>query len=264
MDLNQLNPTGRFTGLADLYQRHRPSYPPAAIDLIVNHCRLGPTSLLADVGCGTGISARLFAARGVPVIGIEPNAEMRARAMQVPSAAGWAALEYREGQAEATGLPAGSVSAVLSAQAFHWFDPERSLREFHRILRPAGWVALMWNERDETDPLTGDFGNLLRRYSDAEKVEGPRLRAGEALLQHALYQERSRHDLASEQVLDEDGLVGRAFSASYAPKQGPAAEGLETGLRQLFRARQHQGQVVLRYRTSIYLGRAGPQTCNRV
>jgi len=257
MDLSQCNPTGRFTGLADLYQRHRPSYPAAAIDLIVSRCRLGPTSLLADVGCGTGISARLFAARGIPVLGIEPNAEMRTQAERVASEPAWGALHYRDGQAEATGLPGASVSGVLSAQAFHWFDAERALREFHRILRPGGWVALIWNERDETDPFTASYGDLLRRHSNAEGVEAQRLRSGEALLHCPLYEERGRYDLASEQVLDEDGLVGRAFSASYAPQQGPAHQALEAGLRQLFRVQQ--GQVVLRYQTSVYLGRRAAQ-----
>lgn len=254
MDLSQCNPTGRFTGLASTYQRHRPGYPDAAIDLIVTHCKLGPTALLADVGCGTGISARLFAARGIPVVGIEPNAEMRAEALQVHAQPGWASLEYREGQAEATGLAGSSVSAVLSAQAFHWFDAERALREFHRIVRPGGWVALMWNERDESDALTAAYGDLLRRYCDADKMEAPRQRAGEPLLRSPLFQERSRHDLPGEQALDEEGLVGRAFSVSFAPRQGETAQALEAGLRQLFRDRQQQGQVVLRYQTSVYLG----------
>jgi ubiquinone/menaquinone biosynthesis C-methylase UbiE len=255
MDLSQCNPTGRFTGLADCYQRHRPSYPAAAIDLVLARCGLGPTTLLADVGCGTGISSRLFAARGVPVVGIEPNDEMRQRAEQVAAEPGWAKLEYRAGQAEATGLPDASVAAVLAAQAFHWFDPQRALGEFHRVLRPGGWVALMWYERDESDPFTAGYGDLLRRHSDASAVEAKRLRAGEAVLLCPLYEERGRHDLTSSQDLDEDGLVGRAFSASYVPQKGPAASALETDLRQLFRNAQLQGQVVLRYQTSVYLGR---------
>ncbi len=257
MDLSQCNPTGRFTGLSDLYQRHRPSYPAAAIDLILSRCRLGPTALLADVGCGTGISSRLFAARGVPVVGIEPNAEMRAQAEEVAAEPGWAALHYRAGQAEATGLLDASVSAVLSAQAFHWFDAERALREFHRILRPAGWVALIWNERDETDPFTARYGELLRLHSKAAALEAQRMRAGEALLHCPLFEERGRFVLASEQALDEEGLIGRAFSASYAPREGPAAEALEAGLRQLYRdwQQQKEGQVVLRYQTSVYLGK---------
>ena len=76
-ELSSLNPTGRFTGLAETYARFRPSYPVHGIDFIMTRCGLGRESLLVDVGCGTGIAARLFAARGISVIGIEPNREMR-------------------------------------------------------------------------------------------------------------------------------------------------------------------------------------------
>jgi SAM-dependent methyltransferase len=254
MDLSRYNPTGRFTGLASLYQKCRPGYPEPAIDLIVAHCALGPASRLADIGCGTGIASRLFAARGIPVVGIEPNAEMRAEAEQLGAQPGWAVIDYREGQAEATGLADASVSAVLSAQAFHWFDADAALREFQRILRPAGWAALMWNERDESDPLTAAYGDLLRRHCDADRVEAPRLRSGAALLRCPLFQQATRHDLPSEQALDEEGLVGRAFSVSYAPRETDRGEALEAALRLLFRERQQMGQVLIRYQTSIYLG----------
>src|SRR5438132_13665342 len=75
------DPTVRFTGLADLYTQSRPTYPLEAVDFVLATCNLGPGSVLVDVGCGTGISSRLFAARGLRVIGIEPNAEMRVRAL---------------------------------------------------------------------------------------------------------------------------------------------------------------------------------------
>src|SRR6516164_6308773 len=99
-DLSDYNPTGRFTGLAENYAKYRLSYPAAAIDFILTHCALGPHSHLADVGCGTGISSRLFAERGILVIGIDPNDEMRSRAEQAQ--VGNALLTYRQGSAEAT------------------------------------------------------------------------------------------------------------------------------------------------------------------
>src|SRR5262249_49311684 len=101
-DLARANPTGRFSGLEELYARYRPGYPPAAIELILRRCGLGgPDEVLADVGCGTGISSRLFAARGVPVLGIEPNEEMRRRAEREPAPPGRPAPAYRAGRAEA-------------------------------------------------------------------------------------------------------------------------------------------------------------------
>src|SRR5687767_10433545 len=98
--LSDLDPTGRFTGLADLYARCRPAYPTEALDFLTERCRLKPGSVVIDVGCGTGISSRLLAVRGWHVLGIEPNAEMRRRAEAEPSPGD--TLEYREGTGEAT------------------------------------------------------------------------------------------------------------------------------------------------------------------
>ena len=148
-ELSSKNPTGRFTGLAETYAQYRPSYPAHAIDFIMARCGLAKESLLVDVGCGTGIASRLFAARGLSVIGIEPNTEMRCVAAGTSeSGVAEPTLIYREGRAEATGLPAASADAVLAAQSFHWFEPVATLREFHRILKPDGWTILMWNERN--------------------------------------------------------------------------------------------------------------------
>jgi SAM-dependent methyltransferase len=254
-DLSQWNPTGRFSGLADVYARCRPTYPAAAIDLIVSRGGLGPQSLLLDVGCGTGISSRLFAARGIPVIGIEPNEDMRRKAQAEPVPSGVPVPEYREGRAEATGLPDGVADMVLSAQAFHWFAADAALREFHRVLKPVGWVALLWNERDESDPFTAAYGTVVRAGSEAAAVEGPRGRGGEPLLTHPLYRQAERLTFANEQSLDEDGLIGRTFSASHAPREPAAAAALAVALRDLFARHQKGGRVVMRYVTSLYLAR---------
>src|SRR4051794_2701683 len=119
-ELHQQDPLGRFTGLQDGYGRYRPDYPAAAVEFIVRTGNLGPRSLLIDAGCGTGISSRLFSARGIPVIGIEPNAAMRSRAESIAAPEGELGPVYREGRGEATGLPDAAADAVLAAQAFHW------------------------------------------------------------------------------------------------------------------------------------------------
>jgi SAM-dependent methyltransferase len=248
-DVARFNPTGRFTGLSGVYAKNRPDYPPDAIDHIIRVCGLGTDTLLVDVGSGTGISTRLFAARGIPVIGVEPNDEMRARA---EAEAGEA--RYVKGTAEATGLADGCATAVLAAQAFHWFDAAAALREFHRILRPEGWAVLIWNERDERDPCTAAYGEVMRSGPDAAAVEGPRLRAGEALLQSPLFTEAHKVQFHYQQTLDEDGLLGRAFSASYAPKEPVAVEVFARRLREVFARFQQEGHVVLGYETSVYLG----------
>jgi ubiquinone/menaquinone biosynthesis C-methylase UbiE len=258
-ELHRQDPLGRFTDLADDYDRYRPDYPAEAIACILQTAALGPHSLVADVGCGTGISSRLIAAQGIPVIGIEPNEAMRQRAEAASPASG-ALLTYRSGRAEATGLANASVNAVLSAQAFHWFEPAAALAEFQRILVLGGWVFLTWNERDETDACTSDYGAVIRTASDARDMEQGRHRAGEVLGQSPLFENAELSTFIHRQTLDCDGLIGRAFSISYAPRDPSGVMAWRTALNEVFERHRQQGHVTLHYRTSLYLARAVQKT----
>src|SRR5262249_21180029 len=140
-------------------------------------------------------------------------------------------------------------------QAFHWFRAGEALREFHRVLGPDGWVALLWNERAEDDPATAAYGVVIRAVPGAEAVEGPRQAAGQALLETPLFADRQRLELRHGQFLDEDGLRGRAFSASYVPQEGEVGERVAEGLRKVFARFQEGGRVRLEYVTTLYLGR---------
>jgi SAM-dependent methyltransferase len=250
-DLHTCDPLVRFSGLAEMYSRYRPAYPPAALDFILSRCGLGPGSVLADIGCGTGIASRLFAARGLQVIGVEPNADMRSQAESSAAPASGPPPCYRAGRAEDTGLPADCADAVLAAQSFHWFESAAALAEFHRILKPAGWAILLWNERDESDPCTAAYGQVVARSRDAARFEKPRHQAHRPLLESPRFH-RGEHVLfANEQLLDEAGLLGRALSVSYAPREPAEAEAFAAALRQVFHRFQHDGQVRLRYQTSV-------------
>jgi SAM-dependent methyltransferase len=257
--LSELNPTGRFTGRASAYAKYRPDYPPAAIDTILRRCGLGPGALLVDVGCGTGIASRLLAARGLDVIGVEPNAEMRAAAEAASAEPGSPKVTYRDGQAEATGLPSGIGAAVLAAQAFHWFEPNAALREFGRLLQPGGWAILMWNERDESDAFTAAYGTVLRTSREAAAVESPHHgRSGNALLESPMFTGGEKVILPHQQTFDEDSLVGRAFSVSYSPADETEARAWADRLRALHRRSHRDGSVVMRYQTSIYTAQLRP------
>jgi SAM-dependent methyltransferase len=249
-----LDPTERFNGLAKLYAQCRPNYPEEAVNLVVSHCHLDTHSVLADVGCGTGISSRLFAKRGIQVVGIEPNDEMRHQAESDSAEVTDPPPIFVPGRAEATGLADYSVDAVLAAQSFHWFDPHLSLEEFHRILRTRGWVILMWNERDDRDHFTSCYSKLIRSLSEAAAIEIPRGKAGHALLHDERFSHHNKFLFQNEQTLDEDGFLGRSFSASYAPKDEFLRRQFGEMLRELFREYELEGTVVVRYETSVFLG----------
>jgi SAM-dependent methyltransferase len=253
--ISEFNPIGRFTGLAKIYARCRPSYPDTALDFIVSVCHLGPAATLVDVGSGTGIASRLFARKGIRVIGVEPNAEMRAEAESADLPADVKRPTYVDGRSEATCLSSGSADVVLAAQAFHWFEAEPALAEFHRILKPVGWVVLMWNDRDPSDPFTAEYGKLILTVPDAAAAEVPRGDAGKALSASPLFEQAELQRFHSEQILDEDSFVGRAFSASYAPRQGAPADAYERSLRELFARYANRGRVTLHYETKVYVAR---------
>jgi SAM-dependent methyltransferase len=253
--ISEFNPIGRFTGLARIYARCRPSYPDTALDFIVSHCRLGPAATLVDVGSGTGIASRLFARRGIRVIGLEPNSEMRAEAAAAELPADVPRPTYVDGRGEATGLASETADVVLAAQSFHWFEAEPALAEFHRILKLSGWVVLMWNDREASDPFTAEYGKLILTVPDAAAAEVPRGGAGKALFVSPLFEQAEFRGFRNEQVLDHDSFVGRAFSASYAPREGAPAHAYEQSLRQLFSRYENRGRVTLRYETRVYVAR---------
>lgn len=200
----------------------------------------------ADIGAGTGISARLLAERGVRVIAVEPNAEMRAGAEPHPG------VEWRDGTAEATGLGDGSVDLVLCAQAFHWFRQEESLREFHRILRPGGRLALMWNKRDSRDPFTAGYRQAIADVEGESPLEMREYDPG-VMDREGWFTPAEYFETANEQLLDSAGLIGRATSASYVPKTGERFETLRRRLAELFEQyAAPDGTVRLQYLTQVY------------
>lgn len=248
----QIDNTKRFSGLADIYAKARPTYPEESIQHILETCRLGKDSEIADVGCGTGISSQLFAERGLSVIGVEPNEDMRNKASELIDKVPPGKLRLVDGTAETTTLKDSSVDAVVCAQAFHWFKPDLALREFHRILKPEGWAVLIWNERDESDPLTRAYGDAFRKLTEIDAVEGRHLASGVPLLTSDLFCKSELIRFENEQILDRESLILRAFSASYAPKESGIANRLKEMLNSAYERYQKQGEVALKYSVAVY------------
>ncbi len=250
-----LNPTGRFTGLAQGYAKYRPSYPTQAIDCLIQECGLSPGSTVVDIGCGTGISTRLLADRKLHVIGIDPNDDMLSTARNTTRSENSGTIEYHIGKAEATGLPAGFAKAVTAFQAFHWFGGEEALAEFHRLLVSDGSVALMWNDRDDSDPLTAAYHDILASTREGEAIANSWRKSSDVLFHLRWFEAPRTFTFDSDQVLDEDGLIGRAMSASYAPRDPGPREKMTGELRQLFHQHQAGGVVRMRYQVSLFVAR---------
>jgi SAM-dependent methyltransferase len=236
----------RFNDRAADYVRYRPSYPREAFDAILDG--LGPPGRLvaADVGAGTGISARLLGERGVRVVAVEPGEAMRRAAAPHPNVA-WAA-----GRAEATGLASQAVDLVLCAQSFHWFRTADALIEFARILKERRRLAISWNRRSTSDPFTAGYRQAIVD-SAGESPDQSRTLDPNVIGDSGLFSPPERKSFPNWQRLDLTGLIGRARSASYVPKSGAAGEqllGLLRGLHERYADRA--GFVTLVYDTEVF------------
>ena len=202
----------RFSNRVDNYVKHRPDYPREIISLLASNCGLTRESVVADIGCGTGISTRMFLDNGNRVFGVEPNAAMRIAAEKYLSEYPW--FIAADGTSEATGLLDSSIDFVVAAQAFHWFDPQRSRTEFERILKPNGHIVLMWNERQlDSTPFLIDYESFLVKYAiDYGKVRHENIKTED--LASFFETDFGSAAFENEQVFDLDGLKGRMLSSS--------------------------------------------------
>src|SRR5262249_39163532 len=166
--------TRRFSSRAADYVRYRPGYPPEIVQTLKSDCALRECSVIADIGSGTGFLARVFLENGNRVYGIEPNKEMREAGEQLlKDLRGYSSIP---GTAEATTLAAHSVDFVTARQAAHWFQRESARPEFLRILRPGGWLVLVWNDRaTDSTPLLHAYEQLVQshcpEYGEVRRID---------------------------------------------------------------------------------------------
>jgi len=255
MSNDDLNPLERFSNRVEDYVRYRPGYPDSVLRLLEKTAGLGPGMPVADVGSGTGIFARLLLDGGAHVFAIEPNDAMRQAAEAWLG--GREGFTSMKGSAEATGVRDQSVGLVTCAQAFHWFDPARTRREFMRILRPGGWCALVWNRPLSNEGFGAGFEELKTRFgTDYKRVRQETMGVVGRLDGFYGNREWGRHVYANNQDLDFESLSGRLLSSSFAPPRGhPDHAPMVEALRRLFDKFQSGGKIRMEYETEIFLGR---------
>lgn len=245
-----------FSGAAQAYTKGRPDYPPEIQTWLTETVGLGPGVRVVDLGAGTGKFTKWLLDTGATTLAIEPVRPMLAElALALPQAF------PIDGSATAIPLADASVDAVVCAQAFHWFASTAALDQIHRVLRPDGHLALVWNLRDLSVPWSARINDLVNRFEG----DAPRFHKGDwrQPFPHPGFDALDERQFTNTHVgSPEDVIIQRALSTSFISRL-PADEraGVEAELRQLIAdepALAGQDRVAVPYRTFAFCARRLP------
>jgi len=248
-----VKPVDRFSNRVENYVKYRPGYPAEIITLLLTECGLNPASVVADVGSGTGKLSELFLENGNRVLGVEPNEAMRMAGEQFLKA--YPNFVSVNGKSEETTLETASVDFVTAGQAFHWFEPTPTRTEFARILKPGGWVALIWNDRKlDATAFLEDYENLMLNFgTDYQDVRNDKDISG-----IATFFEPVKYLLKifpNCQLFDLDGLKGRVLSSSYTPQPtSPRFAPMMKAIEEIFARNERDGLISFDYDTKVFYG----------
>lgn len=245
--------TERFSATIEHYHQYRPSYPHELLETIFTECSLGPESIVADIGSGTGIFTMLLLEKGLTCYGVEPNTDMRNKAeIELASFDNFHSIT---GRADQTNLADNSVDGIICAQAFHWFNEPGTRVEFKRILKQNAKVALVWNLRNNTTPLMQAYENLLRKFgTDYTAVAAENIK-DEDIASFFENHNFKKLNIDNHQSFDWDGFRGRLLSTSYTPK--PGESGYEAMLKEaenIYAEHQKDGKVTFDYDCLAFIG----------
>lgn len=242
------------------YRRYRPHYPPAVLEWLKADLNLLPHHVVADIGSGTGLLTELFVRPGYQVYAVEPNQDMRLAAEQLLQS--FPSFHSLGTTAEQTGLPDQSVDFVTVGNAFHWFNHAQTRPEFARILRPGGWVVLLWNlEVTNGTPFPAAFEQFWQTYIDpAARFLPIKERPLPAYIPNFFspgpFQQIS---FENSQVCDFPALKGLVGSNLKAPRPtDPRYPTMLADLQKMFDQHQQEGVVKVAYDTAVIYGQLTP------
>lgn len=252
----EMEPTKRFSTRAENYSKFRPSYPKEIISFLEFVNILYKDSIIADIGSGTGILSELFLKNGNIVFGIEPNVDMRSTAEI--NLNNYQNFHSIDGSAESMNMEDKSVNIITVGQAFHWFNQKQARKEFKRILKPEGYVLIIWNNRKRSgSKFLEQYEDLLLTYgTDYKKISNIDIDFEQFYGIGKNSESCLRKVFENYQLLNYPGLKGRLLSTSYAPLDGhPNYNNMIIELKKIFQENNRNGLVMFEYETEVYYGR---------
>jgi len=249
-----MDPTARFSTKAERYARYRWGYAPEAIQAIFDFTGLSDQAIVADIGAGTGILTKEVVCRVGKIYAIEPNLPMRQIAERLLSQ--HPAFINVDARAEATTLPDQSIDLIVVAQALHWFEPQATLNEFRRILKPEGWLAVLFHTRID-HAIFEALKTVFTKENGWDTTPSPKPQYGDS---HSdfYFDEESVMKFHYPQTWQEswDVFIGAILSDSHSPDDThPAFPRLVSAVRRVFNQFNDGGYIQLLGGTELILGR---------
>ena len=248
-----MDTTNKFDGYSKNYAMGRPGYAKELIDCLYNEYRMSAASVVADIGSGTGKFARHLLERKSEVYCVEPNDDMRKTAENELNI--FSNFHSIKGDAENTTLEDASVDFITTAQAFHWFNVQRFKQECDRILKDNGKAVLIWNIRDEADPLNQDLYRIFTGYCPDFKGFGGGIVKDDPRIKTFFNNQYDYISFDNPLYYDRDRFIARHLSGSYSLKEGDS--GFVDYLREIeniFNKYARDGVVSIANRSVAYIG----------
>ena len=245
--------TIKFDGYANDYTAGRPGYSKGLIDCFFDRFNMSSTSAIADIGSGTGKFAVHLLDRGCTVYGVEPNDDMRRVAED--ELGSFKAFYSVYGGAEDTTLEDKSVDFITTAQAFHWFDVVKFRQECSRILKPEGKVFLIWNVRDEEDPVNRELRSIYTKYCPNFNGFNGGISKDDPRIREFFFDKYEHVAFDYPLQLNKEKFIARSLSGSYSIKEGDKDyEEYMDRVLEVFDKYSGDGKVTIGNRSEAYIG----------
>lgn len=248
-----MDATKKFDGIANEYTKSRPGYASEFIDSLYKKYGFSESSVIADIGSGTGKFAKQLLDKGSKIFCVEPNADMRYVAERELSS--YPSFSSVDGCAENTTLADNSVDFITTAQAFHWFDTKSFKKECSRIIKAGGKAFLIWNTRKEDTAVMQKLHGVYSKYCPDFKGFCGGMKLHDERIKEFFNGEYEYITFDNPLYFDREKFINRSLSGSYSLKKGDNGFDLYIEeINKVFDEFQTDGIVKIENQTVAYVG----------
>lgn len=248
-----MNTINKFDGRATDYTASRPNYSMELISCLYSQYGISETSVIADIGSGTGKFSRHLLDRQSEVYCVEPNDDMRSIAEK--ELCKYEKFHSVAGNAENTTLKSNFADCITTAQAFHWFDVLKFKQECLRIIKTNGRVFLIWNIRDSSDIINQEWHNIFSQFCPGFKGFSNGIERDDSKIKEFFDKGYEYINFDYPLIFDKESFIKRSLSSSYSLKENDANYGeYISALKEIFDKYENNGLISISNQSVAYTG----------